>query len=131
MNKLQQSIKRIAIIPARSGSKGLKDKNIKHLKGKPLLTYSVDAAIKSNKYDQASTKTLTGLVSDAADFTSSTFAPWLLLPQNMVTSSDGYNTKQSEVSGTDPDLATSYIALDMEIRNYNGSTVEGVVVSRQ
>ena len=51
MNKLQQSIKRIAIIPARSGSKGLKDKNIKHLKGKPLLTYSVDAAIKSKAFD--------------------------------------------------------------------------------
>ena len=30
----------IAIIPARSGSKGLKDKNIKKLLGKPLLAYS-------------------------------------------------------------------------------------------
>lgn len=37
----------IAIIPARSGSKGLKDKNIKDLNGKPLIAYSIEAAIKS------------------------------------------------------------------------------------
>jgi CMP-N-acetylneuraminic acid synthetase len=34
----------LAIIPARSGSKGVKDKNIKPLDGKPLLWYSVQAA---------------------------------------------------------------------------------------
>jgi len=41
----------IAIIPARSGSKGLKDKNIKNLKGKPLLAYSIEAALQSGKFD--------------------------------------------------------------------------------
>lgn len=40
----------LAIIPARSGSKGLKDKNIKLLNGKPLLAYSIDAANKSNLF---------------------------------------------------------------------------------
>ena len=43
---------RIAIIPARSGSKGLKDKNIKELNGKPLIAYSIEAAIKSNMFDK-------------------------------------------------------------------------------
>ena len=38
-----------AIIPARSGSKGLKNKNIKLLKGVPLIGYSITAAVK-NKY---------------------------------------------------------------------------------
>lgn len=41
----------IAIIPARSGSKGLPDKNIKELNGKPLVAYSIEAAIKSNVFD--------------------------------------------------------------------------------
>ena len=44
-------MKCIAIIPARSGSKGLKDKNIKELNGKPLLGYSVEAALNSNVFD--------------------------------------------------------------------------------
>lgn len=34
----------IAIITARSGSKGLPDKNIRSLKGRPLLAYSIQAA---------------------------------------------------------------------------------------
>ena len=45
-------MKNIAIIPARSGSKGLKDKNTKELSGKPLLAYSIDAAKKSNLFDE-------------------------------------------------------------------------------
>lgn len=44
-------MKNIAVIPARSGSKGLKDKNIKELKGKPLLAYSIEAALGSGIYD--------------------------------------------------------------------------------
>lgn len=41
----------LAIIPARSGSKGLKDKNIKLLNGKPLMAYTIEAAQKSNIFD--------------------------------------------------------------------------------
>ena len=37
----------LAIIPARSGSKGVPDKNIKLLGGKPLIAYSIAAAKKS------------------------------------------------------------------------------------
>lgn len=40
----------IAVITARSGSKGLKDKNIKPLCGKPLLAYSVEAAKQSGVF---------------------------------------------------------------------------------
>lgn len=43
-------MKNIAIIPARSGSKGLKDKNIKKLSGTPLLVYSIKAAQKSGVF---------------------------------------------------------------------------------
>lgn len=45
-------MRNIAIIPARSGSKGLKDKNIKLLNGKPLMAYTIDAAKKSNLFDE-------------------------------------------------------------------------------
>ena len=31
----------LAIIPARAGSKGLKNKNIKLLNGKPLIAYTI------------------------------------------------------------------------------------------
>lgn len=41
----------IAIIPARSGSKGLPDKNIRPLNGKPLLAYSIEAALASGLFD--------------------------------------------------------------------------------
>lgn len=44
-------MKNIAIITARSGSKGLPDKNIKELCGKPLLAYSVEAALQSGMFE--------------------------------------------------------------------------------
>jgi CMP-N,N'-diacetyllegionaminic acid synthase len=42
----------IAIIPARSGSKGLPDKNIRMLNGLPLLAWSINAAIQSNIFSR-------------------------------------------------------------------------------
>ncbi len=44
-------MKAIAIITARSGSKGLKDKNIKILNGKPLIAYTIEAAMSSGCFD--------------------------------------------------------------------------------
>lgn len=46
------SLKKIAIIPARSGSKGLPNKNILMLLDKPLIAYTIEAAIKSNKFQR-------------------------------------------------------------------------------
>lgn len=43
---------KIAIIPARSGSKGLLNKNILNLYGKPLICWTIEAAIKSNQFDK-------------------------------------------------------------------------------
>lgn len=39
----------LAIIPARGGSKGVHRKNLKNLKGKPLISYTIEAA-KMSKY---------------------------------------------------------------------------------
>ena len=37
-------MRNIAIIPDRSGSKGLNDKNIQELSGKPVMAYTIEAA---------------------------------------------------------------------------------------
>ena len=39
----------LIFIPARGGSKGVKNKNLKLLKGKPLIAYTLNAAIKISK----------------------------------------------------------------------------------
>ena len=48
MNK----IKRLAIIPARSGSKRIKNKNIKKFIGKPIIFYSINSAIRSKLFEK-------------------------------------------------------------------------------
>ncbi|MEA4821530.1 MAG: acylneuraminate cytidylyltransferase family protein [Erysipelotrichales bacterium] len=42
----------LAIIPARGGSKGLPNKNIKLLNGKPLIAYTIEAALSSKYIDR-------------------------------------------------------------------------------
>lgn len=56
----------LAVIPARSGSKGLKDKNIKNLNGKPLLAYTIEAAIKSNVFKEIIVSTDSEIYADTA-----------------------------------------------------------------
>ena len=50
-------MRNLAIIPARSGSKGLKDKNIRLLCGKPLLAYSIEAALRSDMFEKVMVST--------------------------------------------------------------------------
>ena len=50
-------MKNLAIITARSGSKGLPDKNIKELAGKPLMWYTINAALISGMYDEVMVST--------------------------------------------------------------------------
>ena len=49
MNKY---LKKICIIPARGGSKRIRKKNIKNFCGKPIIAYSIEAAIKSKCFDR-------------------------------------------------------------------------------
>ena len=42
----------VAVIPARSGSKRVKDKNIKFLNGHPLIAYSISSAIEANIFER-------------------------------------------------------------------------------
>lgn len=59
-------MKNLAVIPARSGSKGLKDKNIKLLNGKPLLAYSVEAAVQSQLFEEVMVSTDSAYYADIA-----------------------------------------------------------------
>ena len=47
----------IAIITARGGSKRIPRKNIKEFMGKPMITYAIDAALKSNVFDEVMVST--------------------------------------------------------------------------
>lgn len=44
-------MRNIAIIPARRGSKGLADKNIRELAGRPLIAYTIETALKSEMFE--------------------------------------------------------------------------------
>lgn len=56
----------LAIIPARGGSKGVKDKNIISLNGKPLISYTIDAAKKSKYIDDIVLSTDSQRIADVA-----------------------------------------------------------------
>lgn len=56
----------IAIIPARGGSKRIPRKNIKSFHGKPLIAYSIQAAIASNLFDKIIVSTDDEKIADVA-----------------------------------------------------------------
>lgn len=56
----------IGIIPARSGSKGVKDKNIKTLAGKPLISYTIECAKATGIFDDIVVSTDSSKYADIA-----------------------------------------------------------------
>ncbi len=50
-------MKALCIIPARGGSKRIPRKNIKPFLGKPIMTYSIEAALKSGIFDEVMVST--------------------------------------------------------------------------
>lgn len=48
----KKTTENIAIVPARSGSKRVENKNIREMCGKPLIAYTIEAAIKSQLFDR-------------------------------------------------------------------------------
>lgn len=59
-------MKNLAIIPARSGSKGLPDKNIRELAGKPLMAYTIEAALDSGIFETVMVSTDSAKYADIA-----------------------------------------------------------------
>lgn len=58
--------KRIAIITARGGSKRIPKKNIKEFCGKPIIAYSIEAALKSDIFDEVMVSTDSEEITDIA-----------------------------------------------------------------
>lgn len=59
-------MKRIAIIPARGGSKRIPGKNIKEFCGKPIIAYSIKAALDSGLFDVVMVSTDSEKIADIA-----------------------------------------------------------------
>jgi pseudaminic acid cytidylyltransferase len=57
---------KLAVIPARGGSKRIPRKNIKHFFGKPMIAWSIDAALQSECFDQVIVSTDDSEIADVA-----------------------------------------------------------------
>jgi CMP-N,N'-diacetyllegionaminic acid synthase len=60
------AIKSVALIPARSGSKRVPDKNIYDLSGHPMIAYTISCAVESQVYDAVVCCTDSALYADIA-----------------------------------------------------------------
>ena len=49
---MKRILKNLAIIPARIGSKRIKKKNLRKLNNKPIISYTIEAALKSRLFDK-------------------------------------------------------------------------------
>ncbi|MCY9864497.1 pseudaminic acid cytidylyltransferase [Vibrio coralliirubri] len=58
---------RIAVIPARGGSKRIPRKNIKHFHGKPMIAYSIEAAAASGCFDKVIVSTDDAEIAEVAE----------------------------------------------------------------
>ncbi len=56
----------VAIIPARAGSKGIPKKNVRCLAGKPLIAYTIEAALNSEVIDRVIVSTDSNEIADIA-----------------------------------------------------------------
>ena len=59
---------KLAVIPARSGSKRIPKKNVRLLAGKPMLAYTVEAALGSNVFDEVIVSTDSRAIADIAQY---------------------------------------------------------------
>ncbi len=81
----------------------------------------------TNKYDQASTGTIT---STQAATALTSFNSWLLIPQTK-TAATAYAAATQGTASSNPTLNGSYIALKLAIYNYNGSARSNQLVAEQ
>ena len=59
-------MKNLCVIPARGGSKRIPRKNIKDFMGKPIIAYSIEAALNSGIFDEVMVSTDDQEIADVA-----------------------------------------------------------------
>jgi pseudaminic acid cytidylyltransferase len=59
-------MKSLCVIPARGGSKRIPKKNIKNFRGKPIIAYSIEAALGSNLFSEVMVSTDSEEIADVA-----------------------------------------------------------------
>ena len=99
-------MKNLAIIPARSGSKGVTNKNIRDLYGKPLMAYSIEAAIKSKCFNNIMVSTDSELYASVAR-TYGAEVPFLRSAQTSLDSSSSWDAVDEVLRGYE-DMGNSY-----------------------
>ncbi len=60
-------MKKICIIPARGGSKRIPRKNVRSFLGKPIMAYSIEAALKSEAFDEVMVSTDDAGIAEVAE----------------------------------------------------------------
>ena len=58
----------VALIPARSGSKRVINKNISPLEGHPLIAYTIISALESNEFDDVIVSTDSNEIKEVAEY---------------------------------------------------------------
>jgi CMP-N-acetylneuraminic acid synthetase len=111
MQAVNQKPEVLAIIPARGGSKGIPRKNIRDLCGKPLIAYSIEAALKSKLIDRVVVSTED---EEIAEISKSFKAevPFLRPPQmagdhSSISEATNYTLSRLNSEGYNPDIAVS------------------------
>ena len=116
----------LAFIGARSGSKGLKDKNIKQLNGKPLMAWTIEAALASEFVDSVVVSTDS---TEYAEIATSYGAQVVLRPEElagddaslMAALQHGYQQIQEDdvyigkVTAVDPERDLALVKLDLNM----------------
>jgi pseudaminic acid cytidylyltransferase len=101
--------KRLAIIPARGGSKRIPKKNIKDFCGRPMIAHVLDAVSQSGMFTKVHVSTDSGEVAEAARVVG--FAPEFLRPPEL----SGDHTSMLEVYG--------FVAREFTKRGENFDTI--------
>ncbi|MBK0401708.1 acylneuraminate cytidylyltransferase family protein [Adhaeribacter sp. BT258] len=104
---MKQNRNVLAIIPARGGSKGIPGKNLRLLNGKPLIQYSIDAALESELINKIVVSTDDDKIAEASIGLG---AEVIKRPESLagdkalVIDAIRYTIKESELQGFVPDI---------------------------